>query len=180
VRGESLSFAKSVERWRKEKDTFYRVSHGSPIPEDERRSFVGLKYFPPDEKYRMKLKLQRYPNPQVVTMVTSKGSEQKFYRYGYFEFELEGKKVQLQAYRSAERTDENLFVPFRDRTSGKESYGAARYIDLELSPEDNYALDFNTAYNPYCAYSDDYICPFPPRENWLAVEIRAGEKRYRD
>ena len=175
-----MSFAKTVESRRREKDAFYRVSHDSPIPEDERRSFAGLKYFPPDERYRMKLKLHMYPNPQAVTMATSKGNEQKFYRHGYFKFEMEGKGIQLQAYRSAERMDEHLFVPFRDKTSGRESYGAARYIDLELSPDDNYILDFNVAYNPYCAYSDDYVCPFPPRENWLAVEIRAGEKRYRD
>ena len=171
-----MSFAKSVENGRKEKDSFYKFSDDSPIP--ERESFAGLKYFPSDEKYRMKLKLQRYPNPEIVTMVTSKGTQQRFYRVGYFEFEIDGKKARLQAYRSAERADEHLFIPFRDKTSGKESYGAARYIDLDLTQDDNYVLDFNTAYNPYCAYSDDYVCPLPPRENSLDVEIRAGEKKY--
>ena len=173
-----MSFAKSVEKWRKEKDSFYKFSDDSPIPERERESFAGLKYFPPDEKHRMKLKLQRYPNPEIVTMVTSKGTQQRFYRVGYFAFEIDGKKARLQAYRSAERTDEHLFIPFRDKTSGKESYGAARYIDLDLTQDDNYLLDFNAAYNPYCAYSDDYVCPLPPRENSLDVEIRAGEKKY--
>jgi len=175
-----MSYTKSTERWRREKDSFFKLGHDSPIPEFERRTFEGLKYFSPDEKYRMKLKLHRYPAPQIVTMVTSKGSEQRFYRHGYFEFEMAGKLVKLQAYRSAERSDEHLFVPFRDKTSGRESYGASRYIDLDLSPGDSYVLDFNVAYNPYCAYSDDYICPFPPRENWLDVEIRAGERKYRD
>ena len=171
-----MSFAKSVEKWRKEKDSFFRFSDDSPIP--ERENFAGLKYFPPDERYRMKLKLQRYPNPEIVTMVTSKGTKQRFHCVGYFEFEMDGKKVRLQAYRSAERADEHLFMPFRDKTSGKDSYGAARYIDLDISSDDNYVLDFDMAYNPYCAYSDDYVRPLPPRENSLDVEIRAGEKKY--
>ena len=71
-----------------------------------------------------------------------------------------------------------LFVPFRDATSGKESYGAARYLDLEDEPSGEYVLDFNLAYNPYCAYSDDYVCPFPPKENWLTAPVRAGEKAF--
>src|SRR5947208_15691020 len=103
-----MSFAKSVEKWRKEKDSFYKFSDDSPIPERERENFAGLKYFPPEEKYRMKLKLQRYPNPELVTMVTSKGTQQRFYRVGYFEFEIDGRKAGLQANRSAERTGEHL------------------------------------------------------------------------
>src|SRR5437667_12586032 len=140
-----MSFAKSVEKWRKEKDSFFRFSDDSPIPERERENFAGLKYFPPDERYRMKLKLQRYPNPEIVTMVTSKGTKQRFHCVGYFEFEMDGKKVRLQAYRSAERADEHLFMPFRDKTSGKESYGAARYIEIDLTQDDNCRPDLNTA-----------------------------------
>ncbi len=74
--------------------------------------------------------------------------------------------------------DVSLFVPFRDATSGKESYGADRYLDIEQHPGDEYVIDLNLAYNPYCAYSDDYVCPFLPRENWLAVPIRPGEKNF--
>lgn len=174
----TLSYADETKRWRKEKDAYFGSSDDSPIPHGERHSFIGLDYFEPDERYRLSLNLHRYADPLVVTMVTSKGTQQRFHRYGYFEFEMQGKRVQLQAYRSAERADEHLFVPFRDGTSGKESYGASRYIDLDLSPGDSYILDFNKAYNPYCAYSDDYVCPLPPRENSLDVELRAGEKKY--
>ncbi len=73
-----------------------------------------------------------------------------------------------------------VFIPFRDGTSGKESYPAARYLDIEETDDDNYVIDFNYAYNPYCAYSDDYICPLPPKENWLGVRIVAGEMNYHD
>lgn len=88
--------------------------------------------------------------------------------------------MRLQAYASAERKDQSLFIPFRDPTSGKVGCVASRYLDLGVAPDDNYVLDFNYAYSPYCAYNDDYVCPLPPTENWLKVEIRTGEKKYHD
>ncbi len=172
------AWSKELEAQRKGKDEFFGTSHESPVHHQE-KEFSGLKYFAPDSKYRLKLRLQRYDRPETVIMDTSTGTRQRFNRVGYFEFDVDEKRATLQAYKSAEREDDNeLFVPFRDGTSGKESYGAARYLDLEIAPGDNYTVDFNYAYNPYCAYSEDYVCPLPPKENWLAVEIKAGEKRY--
>ena len=113
-------------------------------------------------------------------MTTSKGTRQQFHRLGYFEFDIEGRMVNLQAYKSAERESDELFIPFRDGTSGKESYAAARYLDIEEKADNNYVIDFNYAYNPYCAYSEDYVCPLPPKENWLDVKILAGEVNYHD
>jgi uncharacterized protein (DUF1684 family) len=113
-------------------------------------------------------------------MSTSKGTRQLFNKEGSFEVVVEGKTVQVQAYQSAEREDPSLFVPFKDATSGNESYGAARYIDLEVQHDDRYLFDFNYAYNPYCAYNEGYVCPLPPAENWLKVEIRAGETKYHE
>src|SRR5207249_10290898 len=104
-----MSFAKSVEKWRKEKDSFFKFSDDSPIPERERENFAGLKYFPPDEKHRMQLKLQRYPTPEIVTMLTSKATQQRAYRAGYSELEIDGKKARLQAYRAPERPDDPRF-----------------------------------------------------------------------
>ncbi len=163
---------------RKAKDEFFAADHESPLHERAASKFDGLKYFVPDQKYKIRTKLQRYDNPEIATMITSKGTRERFHRVGYFEFEIDRKKVRLQAYRSAEREDNELFIPFKDRTSGKESYGASRYLDLEIAHDDNYVIDFNYAYNPYCAYSEDYVCPLPLRENWLDIEIRAGEKTY--
>ena len=113
-------------------------------------------------------------------MTTSKGTRQQFHRLGYFEFDIDGKRVKLQAYKSAERESNELFIPFRDGTSGKESYGAARYLDVEENSDNKYVVDFNYAYNPYCAYSEDYVCPLPPKENWLVLRIPAGEMKYHD
>lgn len=174
------NWSDEVEVNRREKDSFFGSDADSPIPHEERHRFTGLKYFPPDPKYVIKTKLHRYENPELVVMATSKGTKDWYNRVGYFEFEIDEKKVILQAYTPAEKGDNGLFIPFRDQTSGKESYDAARYLDLGRRPGDEYTLDFNHAYNPYCAYSDDYICPLPPKENWLDIEIRAGEKKYHE
>jgi uncharacterized protein (DUF1684 family) len=169
---------RKVQDFRKGKDEFFATSHDSPLAHGKIGSFKGLRYFPPDPKYKVHAKLHGYDNPEKVTMITSKGTKQLFHRVGYFELELEGKKVRLQAYKSAERESNELFIPFRDGTSGKESYGSARYLDIEEADDQNYVIDFNYAYNPYCAYSGDYICPLPPRENWLEAGILAGEMSY--
>lgn len=172
------TWKRALERFRREKNDYIGASDDSPLPRAERERFSGLKYFEPDPSLRFEVRLTRYSNPPSVMMTTSKGTRQLFNRVGFFEIPIDGKPVRVQAYQSAQRDDPNLFIPFRDSTSGKESYGAARYLDLEVEHDDNYAVDFNYAYNPYCAYSEDYVCPLPPQENWLSVPIRAGEKKY--
>jgi uncharacterized protein (DUF1684 family) len=177
------AYRKEIETLRREKDWFFKDGEDSPIPRQSRHSFSGLAYFPVDPKYRVRALLVRDPNPQRVVLATSKGIPRNMVRTGGFEFEIEGTKQRLAAYKSVPQpghhpVDRSLFVPFRDATSGKETYGAARYLDIEELSTDEYLLDFNVAYNPYCAYSDDYVCPFPPRENWLTAPIRAGEKNF--
>lgn len=176
-------YARDLELQRKEKDYYFRTDPDSPIPPAIRPKFQGLSYFPPDLKYRLQVHLTELPSPEPVTLATSKGIPRPMVRYGYFDFEIDGVKQRLYAYKAAPQPghhheDASLFVPFRDATSGKESYGAARYLDIEENPSGEHVLDFNLAYNPYCAYSDDYVCPFPPKENWLTVPIRAGEKTF--
>jgi len=173
-----------VETWRRalinfrdQKNEFFRSDHDSPVSHE---GFEGLRYFDPDPQFRFETELRRDPTPGSIAMTTSKGTRQLFNRIGYFDLLIEGKAVRLYAFQSAEREDPSIFVPFRDATSDRESYGAARYLDLKVEHDDRYAVDFNFAYNPYCAYSDSYICPLPPSENWLLVAIRAGEKKYDD
>ena len=114
-------------------------------------------------------------------MAYTKGEEQEFIRWGEFRFEPDDKELVLQVYKSSSE-EERLFVPFRDATSGKETYGAGRYIDLEAerdrTSDEKWILDLNKAYSPWCVYSERYTCPFVPPENWLEVPIRAGEKDY--
>lgn len=184
------SHRESVESARKLKDEWLAQAHDSPIPHEIRHGFAGLDYFELDPAFRVTARLARLATQRTVRMATSKGVERDYLEYGRLEFELAGKDLALTAYKQApdpaghghhhehDREPERLFVPFRDATSGKESYGAARYLDVEEMPGVEQEIDFNMAYNPYCAYSPTYVCPFPPRENWLPVEVRAGEKEF--
>jgi uncharacterized protein len=177
------SYVKEIEAARREKDFFFKEDMESPIPHRLRHQFSGLAYFPPEPGYRVQAGLVRDPNPRRVVMATSKGTPREMSRVGFFAFTVDGKEQRLAVYKSVPQPghhheDRSLFVPFRDGTSGKETYGAARYLDIEERGSNEYVIDFNLAYNPYCAYSDDYVCPFPPQENWLTVPIRAGERNF--
>jgi len=169
-----------IEEIRREKDHWFREAHDSPIPHALRHGLACLAYFPVDARLRFRARLNQDAKQEELVFPTSKGTEQRFLRHGYFEVPIEGQTVHLNAYRlvHVHGGHDYLFVPFRDATSGKETYGAGRYLDLEVQPSGVYDLDFNLAYNPYCAYSDDYVCPLPPPENWLPVPVRAGEKSW--
>ena len=172
------TWKRALLRFRAEKDEFLTHSRESPFVRSGRHDFHGLVYFEPDPAFRFEAKLARYPTESSVMMTASTGVRQLFNREGRFDLVLAGQPLRLQAYQSAEREDRNLFIPFKDATSGKETYGAGRYLDMKVEHDDNYLVDFNYAYNPYCAYAETYVCPLPPVENWLRVAIRAGEKNY--
>jgi uncharacterized protein (DUF1684 family) len=165
---------------REQKNTFFSTHSQSPIPLEERKKFKGLDYYPPNLDYRFELKLHEHSEKKRIKMSYTRGEEQEFLRWGEFRFKIGDKEQVLQAYKSNPE-EERLFVPFRDTTSGNETYGAGRYLDLDperhCTPEGKWILDFNKAYNPWCAYSENYTCPFVPPENWLEVVIYAGEKK---
>ncbi|MCL4323857.1 MAG: DUF1684 domain-containing protein [Candidatus Thermoplasmatota archaeon] len=168
-----------LEERRKQKDEYFRTDMDSPIPEGERKTFPGLNYYPIEEKLRFAVRLAPVDPPTPLSFGVSQGPPRPMLKVGYFDFVVDGAPQRLWAYRSADpHGGGSLFVPFRDATSGKETYGAGRYLDLEATEEGTYTLDFNEAYNPYCIYSDCYSCPLPPMENWLKVPLRAGEKTY--
>ena len=165
---------------RKQKDDFMKSSEESPFGED-RNSFTGLKYFDPDVKYRVRAKLQSMESKKVVLLPTSSGNENQYLEYAWAEFELDGarNKLLLLEVMAMGPTRGTLFLAFADETSTKETYGSGRYLEVKKVPgASTVELDFNKAYNPYCAYAEKYECPFPPRENILKVTIRAGEKNY--
>ena len=118
-----------------------------------------------------------FPNGKRLRLTTSTGEERDYVEAGELRFKLDGQDARLVAYASATHVD-SLFIPFRDATSGKETYGAGRYLDIPYPHGETTELDLNLAYNPYCAYSEAYSCPLPPRENWLTVAVRAGEKSF--
>ncbi len=165
---------------RRAKDRAFKMESGSPLPQSDRARFTGLAYYPPDPGLRFRVKLNRYAPPQTIRIGTNTGEIRDALRYGYFELTVENRTCRLQAYRTEDNPDKGpyLFIPFRDATSGTETYAAGRYIDLRENTSGIYDLDFNRAYNPYCAYNTTFSCPVPPPENTLPVAIRAGEKLY--
>jgi uncharacterized protein (DUF1684 family) len=146
----------------------------------ERRSFEHLLYYPPDRGYAVRARLVKFPEPDGVEMLTSRGLKKTFHRYATIRFQLDGEDQELTAFKSqlTGEGSESLFIPFRDATTGHETYGAGRFLDIEEPPAEPFVLDFNRAYNPLCNYSPAFNCPIPPRENHLDVAIRAGELTY--
>jgi uncharacterized protein (DUF1684 family) len=177
----SSDWKTAIRNDREAKDEYFRTNPRSPISSDERESFDGLSYYPVDASYRFELSLEEHDERESVTVGTSTDGEREYLRWGVFRFETDGKEAALHAYKS-DPNDERLWVPFRDATSGEETYGAGRYLDVEpethRTADGNWILDFNEAYNPTCAYSEQYECPLPPTENWLDVPIEAGEKTF--
>lgn len=162
---------------RAEIDQFMRESSRSPIPQAQRASFPPLSYFPVDENYRVAAALKVMPSDDVMEMDTSDGKKRRMRRTGTLQFTLKGQPHTLTAFIDASVNDmRRLFVPFADLTTGAETYGGGRYLDLDRTASGVYDLDFNKAYHPYCLFNPEYICPVPPKENRLTVPVRAGEK----
>jgi len=148
----------------------------SPFVAERVPGFQGLRYFPIDERFRVVARLARRPIPEEEYLRTNRDGQATMRYLGDMEFRIGRKPLSLRVYHAGEGVGLSVFIPFRDATSGSESYGPGRYLTLELNETDEYTLDFNRAFNPYCAYTDAYECGFPPAENDLPVAIRAGEK----
>jgi hypothetical protein len=138
--------------------------------------FHDLRYFPLDARFRVRATLRRRPTPEEAYLRTNRDNQAVMRYLGDLEFTLAGRELRLRVYHAGEGVGTSVFVPFRDATSGSESYGPGRYLTLELNESDEYELDFNRAFNPYCAYTDEFECGYPPAENDLPVPVRAGEK----
>ena len=164
-----------LKRFRAEKDHVFAHDADSPLTADQRRIFKGLVYFDENPRLVIRASIDRNIEPGEVRMSTSTGEEQVYQRYGVVRFTVDGEAAQLTLYASDD--SDELFLPFRDATSGHETYGAGRYLELHAHGDDA-AIDFNYAYNPNCAYDPSWSCPVPPVENWLKVPIRAGEKTF--
>lgn len=176
-------YAEELTEFRESKDAFFASSPQSPIPHEERHGgFAGLSYYPPDMAFRAEAEVVPFQKPDVVELATSTGEIRPQLRYAELRFRLGGRELKLIGFAEPhEHHTHELFVPFRDATSGHETYGAGRYLEVGVDhgPDGEAAvIDFNLAYNPYCAYSPYYSCPVPPAENTLPVEIRAGERNY--
>ncbi len=174
-----FDYVGAVEEERARKDDWFGSSPSSPIPHEARHDFTGLPYFPVDPSLRFAdLRLEPYAGsePSAFQIPTSDGQLRPAHRAGTFSFDHAGEPRLLTAYVLDGGGSDSLFVPFLDATSGKESYGAGRYLDVDKEPDDAYTLDFNLAYHPYCVYAETYSCPLTPAENRLPIPIEAGER----
>lgn len=174
------AYQEEIKKERAEKDRFMRTSPESPFSKNP-DAYKGLNYYPTDMKYRIIANLEPIDAPKSVVLTTNDGVEQRYIEYAYADFKLDGVSNRLLILEIAEMGPfrGKLFLAFGDATSANETYGAGRYLDVTKTPgSSTVKLDFNLAYNPYCAYDHSFSCPFPPKENILSIPIRAGERNY--
>jgi hypothetical protein len=164
----------SLEQFRKAKDDFFAQDQNSPLTPEQKDGFQGLSYFPENGELRLEIAVPPFENQEKVQLPTTTGDIQTYTRFGRFNFDVDGHKAELTLYESPH----GFFLPFVDSQAGGETYGAGRYLDPEQLPDGKFLIDFNLAYNPYCAYNEMWSCPIPLAENRLAVPIRAGEKTF--
>jgi uncharacterized protein (DUF1684 family) len=161
-----------LQEFRAKKDEFFAHAAQSPLTHEQRHAFKGLQYFPENPALRQEVHVDVFHTQEAISILTTGGEPQPYRRYGRFKFIVDGQIEELTLF----ARDEGFFLPFIDRLAGKETYPAGRYIEVEQLENGEFLIDFNLAYNPYCAYNDQWSCPLTPAENRLKVAIRAGEK----
>lgn len=169
-------YIEEIEAQRIEKNHEFKTSDDTPLTEEQKELFTELRYFPVAEKYKVKAELQKNPREQKIKIAITDGTQREYLIFGNAHFHLEGKELDVTVYAPVDKEDDYLFIPFYDETSADQSYGGGRYVEPELIDGGTLEIDFNTAYNPYCAYNHTYRCPIPPQDNNLKVAILAGEK----
>lgn len=162
---------------RSEKDAAFQTATDSPVPADKRDAVLPLRYFPVDPNFAVPAALKLSEDRPVFEMPTSTGALRRMQLVGQLQFTLQGQPRSLGAFvEEGTQQIDRLFVPFADLTTGKDTYSAGRYLDIQPTTTGYYTIDFNRAYNPYCAYNASYECPYPPPSNRLDVAVAAGEK----
>ncbi len=169
--------------WQKEMNAEFKDASKSPLKKKDLKKFKGLDFFKFDSTYVVKAVLKKTPDSEWFKMKTTTSRESEERVFGVLTFELKGQKFQLNVYQgkdlmTTEGYEDYLFLPFLDDTNGEESYGGGRYIEARIPEGDTIEIDFNKAYNPYCAYNEKYSCPIVPRENYLPLKVEAGVKAF--
>lgn len=179
--GQEQFSKKDVKKFQKEMNEHYANPEKSPLIKEDLKDFKSLDFFKPNKKYFVKASFKRTPDEKPFEMPTSTDRKPLYVKYGEIHFIIDGKNLKLDVFQNVEMSrmplyKNNLFLPFTDLTSGVTTYGGGRYLDLTIPETDVMYIDFNQAYNPYCAYNYKYSCPIPPPQNDLNVEINAGVK----
>ncbi len=180
----STSYINTIKMHRYDMNIEFADKKTTILTKKDFKKFSALDFFPIDSNYRIEAKFELNKNPKLFEMPTTTDRLPIYKTYGVATFNFNGEKYQLQVYQNQElilkpEYKDYLFIPFMDKTNGNESYGGGRYLDLETQKGDIIILDFNKAYNPYCAYNYKYSCPIPPLENHLDISIKAGIKAFK-
>jgi uncharacterized protein len=180
---DAAGYSISIDSNRRQKDLEMKTDAHSPIPENEKESFLHLNYYKPEIEYRKVAKFTRFDQAAHFFMKTTTDRLPEYSLYGKVTFQHKGKDYSLNVYQNIELVkkpgyEKHLFVPFNDETNGEETYGGGRFLDVYETGADSLVIDFNLAYNPYCAYNHKYSCPIPPESNMLDTKIEAGEKKW--
>ncbi|MDP1715796.1 MAG: DUF1684 domain-containing protein [Anaerolineales bacterium] len=162
----------TLKTFRVEKDDFFARHHQSPLTSVQKQHFKGLNYFPESTALRLEVDVETSSTLENIMIDTTGGQPQTYQRFGRFKFLVDGQSAELTIYKN----QNGYFLPFVDNLAGKETYPAGRYLEPEKLPNGKFLVDFNLAYNPYCAYNEKWSCPITPAENRLKVSVRAGEK----
>src|SRR3989338_100223 len=165
----------ALDDMRAEKDGFFKNHPQSPLTPEQKQAFTGVHYFRENSALRLEVKVEEFRNKEMVQMQTSTGDVQAYQKFGKFKFKAEGQAAELTIYSG----EHGYFLPVADALAGSETYGAGRYLEPEPLGGGKFRVDFNLAYNPYCAYSPQWSCPIPPRENRIKAPVRAGEKTFK-
>ena len=164
-----------LDQFRSEKDEFFRSQPTSPLTPDQQRTFAGLRYFPFNPALRFEVSVTPFAEHDEVVMQTSTGDERRYRRYGRVHISVAGTDAELTIYAD----QHGFFLPFVDALAGTETYPAGRYLEPQPLADGRFLVDFNLAYNPYCAYNDAWSCPLTPFENRVQVPLPAGEKLFK-
>lgn len=172
------AYLKQVQDTIDDRVKYLRTSESSPF-RLYNEPFKEPNYFPIDPGYRVNATVERIQKRNIVTLPNSNSGVETYEEFAWLNFTLNGERQKLLVLRPAGfGALKVLFLAFTDETSADETYGGGRYLDIEIGKSDKVVLDFNLAYNPYCAYTDKYSCALPPRENQLSVAVNAGEKNF--
>ena len=177
------NYKDEIKLWQKEMNAEFKDAETSPLTNEDRAVFKRLNFYPIDQDFSVKAKLTLNKKPTEFGMKTTTERRPIYIKYGVASFKIKGQDYQISIYQNIELVKrpgytDHLFMLFTDKTSGKDSYAGGRYIDLKVPQEGELLIDFNKAYNPYCAYNHKYSCPIPPNEDYLDTEILAGVMKY--
>lgn len=174
-------YRERIEEERERQFKFLKYNAESPLTEEQKNALDSLDFYPVDPSYKVRARLLPVDKKVMIQIPMTDGTLEYYIKEAIAEFELQGSTHRLLLLQAKDEPDpRNYFLAFADDTSGEETYGGGRFLDVRRDGQNSITIDFNLVYNPYCTYNPDFACPIPPKENLLKIPVRAGEKNYKE